>query len=1480
MSRKLKNYFENSYTVEVYIRVYLTMSRHFLPQCLLLFLLVHPEATYCKIHYIRPSLDSLCPRKSSSCITLSQFTANHSTDERDTSSYLLFLPGNHTLNQELFLAHGHNFSMTNYMHQDKVNIFIECTSQLGRFIITSAISVSIKGLNFINCSSNKVSQVTILTIADITFQGVESKGSVLVFNEVDTANIVRSQFHYNSLACCNRSTTLPFDGDEVLEYIYHRQNTTTGSAVLYTAFSNVTINGSNFIHNEADVGGALVAHNSSLHIDRSIFSDNIANFGGVMVTSGSTIDIVNSILKNNLARGSGGVMVTYNDRLKICDTTFTENIADIFAGVILTFGYVSFTISSSNFISNSAGYDGGVMNLYHDSVFNVIDSTFTFNTGAYGGVMHIQGESLFTINNSSFTFNHATYDGGVVRLVGNSLFIISNSNFISNDASYNGGVMAIDLDGTLFISNSTFTSNFAYNGGVIGTTLGSSIIISNSIFNFNAATNHGGVIQIYTEVFINISNSTFINNSRIASMAGAVIYCVAGTVCIDNSNFVSNNNYFEVSLISMIRCLTHIANTTFDHNVGSIYTVNSNLTFSGYSKFANSPYSLSDSISQGGGITSFQSTILLTRGSNTIFSNNQAKDGGAISATESSILMYGETTIIANNKNSIVNTTSNIRGGGIYLKQSRIEIKGVCYLINNSAVRGGGIYASGSTVTVYQPGTLHVLENNAKYGGGMYLEVNSKLYVLKTTALYFKPEYFLNFIGNCATYGGALYVADYTNSGVCSAQNECFIQTIALYDTTKPNVNLVNIHILKNNATKQGSILFGGLLDRCIPNPFAELYEVYRGFSANGVAYLNFISELGMFLALYNSISSQPVRLCFCNSENELHVDCNYQLPTVRVKKGEAFKVSIVAVDQVNNAVKANITTFISSSDAGLGEGQQSQTVGRICTDLVFNVFSPHVFESLTLFADGPCGSAALSTRYVIIQFTDCTCPVGFEPLSSSETLTRCECVCDSKLSPFITDCVNATGSVFRVATNSWITYINYTNQSGYVKYSNCPFDYCQPLATNISINFNLPNGADAQCAYNRTGVLCGSCRESSSLSLASSRCLPCHSHWPAVCVVILLAAILAGILLVAGLLALNMTVSVGLINGFIFYANIVSAGDAVFFPSSEPSFPSVFIAWLNLDIGIDVCFFDGLDAYIKTWLKLAFPMYIISLVVIVIKTSEYSPRFARLISRRDPISTLATLVLLSYAKLLSVTITALSFARLDYPNGEQETVWLADGNVKYFQGKHIPLALVALLIILIGLPYTIFLFLWQWIIRCSRWKIFNCTRNTKLHGFIETYHVPHRSEYRFWTGLLLLVRVVFYVTASVTVSANPQTLPLLSAILIGALIFSSKIFSLRVYKNSLVDVVDTVLCFNLVALALFTLYDFKFNVLKQTSVAYTSTILTLLLFVGSLCYHVSLLIKKKKAPQVLNEILIVPVQPAKVEVTSSVIDIPKPDQQ
>ena len=1374
------------------------MSGHLLT---LVLLLVGAVSAQSKVHYITPSPDIPCPEDP--CLTLSQFAANSSKYSGHIS--LIFLPGNHTLNRELVLSGADNFSIES---QGNETVMIECPSPYERFLVNVTTSAALKSIHFIGCGGNTVTRVKELVVEDTIFQGVEgeSRGTALVLNEVNFTKIRECSFISNKPGNnSERHRVGEFIRDtNVLHYLRLEEDdlVSVGGALLTTS-SNVSVTKTKFVLNEAEIGGVLLAYKSIISISQCTYNYNRALY-------------------------RGGVMATVESSVNIDITTFSKNVAThehSIGGVMRTFRG-SFNITSSTFNNNSAAH-GGVMNTYGGS-FNITNSTFNNNSGYNGGVMYTSGAS-FNITNSTFSNNSAANEGGVMATSGGS-FNITSSTF-NNNSAYDGGVTHTS-DGSFNITNSTFNNNRAHYGVVIYT-YGGSFNITNSTFNNNSAFSSGGVMYTSGASF-SIINSTFNNNSAVRS--GGVMHTIHESFnIINNSSFNNNSADSYGGIMYTNQCSTHITNSTFHHNSGSLYSFSGNLTFSGKSKFENCvepSNKTSLTLQEGGALTSYQSTIIF-RGETSLL-NNQARQGGAILAIESTIMSYGTTTI-ANNM------ATDSSGGGVSLQQSNLDIRGSCFMSNNYAMRGGGVHAKSSTITVYQrgQGRLHFINNTAENGSGLYLEVNPKLYLLKNHRVN-KKKHLLNvtFIGNHANYGGAMYVADDTNSGACSSKIECFIQTLALYQFSDPRLNTVNIQFSGNTATEHGPNLFGGLLDRCVPSPFAEVYQKQPSLRTqyyNGVNYIQGLTNITI-----DSISSPPVRVCFCDNESE--PDCSYQPPSIKVKKGETFKVSLVAVDQVNHSVEANIISSL-VHDGRFSEGQQTQSVGRNCTDLTFNVFSQRDNEWINLFADGPCGSSKPSIRKLDIQFLNCTCPIGFQPSNSNST--GCKCICDSKLSPYITNCNIEASSIIRKNTNSWITYINDTDPPGYVIHPNCPFDYCQPQTDKVSINLNLPNGADAQCAFNRTGTLCGACQEHLSLSLGSSRCLPCPSHWPAVFVVILLAAIIAGILLVTALLALNMTVAVGLINGFIFYANIMSANSAVFFPSSEPSFPTVFVAWLNLDLGIDVCFFDGLDTYIKTWLQLAFPVYIISLVVNIIIVSEYSPRFADLIGRKDPIATLATLILLSYAKLLSITITALSFTDINYPDGSQETVWLPDGNVKYFQGKHAALVIVALLIILIGVPYTILLLLWQWIVRAPRWKVFKWTRNTKLNAFIAVYHVPYNSKYRYWTGLLLLVRVILYITASVTVSANPEVSLLATNILVGSLFLLKSIINLKVYKKSITDIVEVIVYFNLLALAAFSLYDFKADLKKQTAVAYTSTIITLLLLVGVIAYHVYPLIRK-----------------------------------
>ena len=1158
----------------------------------------------------------------------------------------------------------------------------------------------------------------------------------------------------------------------------------------------------------------------------------------------------------------GGALLTTSSNVSVTKTKFHSNEAEI-GGVLLAYKSI-ISISQCTYSYNRAFYGGGVMATVessvkiHNSIFNKNVARGDVNsTGRQNGGVMLTLSGSFDITNSTYIKNNATRDGGVMYTLYGSFSIINNT-FINNTAGKYGVIHIVNA--SLHITSSTFTDNTATDGGVMFTA-NVLVHITNSTFNNNSAANDGGAMHTFGGS-LNIIDSIFTTN-KAKTTGGVILSEEIPSFTVNNSSFNNNSADSYGGIMFALQCSIHITDSTFHYNSGSLYTSNGNLTFSGKSKFeycVEPSNNTTFTLQEGGALTSFQSVVIFT--GETSLLNNQATQGGAILAIESTIMSYGTTTI-ANN------TATDSSGGGVSLEQSNLDIKGSCTISDNNAMRGGGVHAKSSTITVYHSGTLQFINNTAENGSGLYLEVNPKVYILNNR--YDKHFVKLTLTGNHANYGGAMYVADDTNSGACSYNIDCFIQTLALYKFSNSGISLntVNIQFSGNTAIEHGPNLFGGLLDRCVPSPFAVVYlkqPSLRTQYYTGMNYLQNLSDIAL-----DSISSPPVRVCFCDNVSE--PDCSYQPPPIKVKKGEIFNVSLVAVDQVNHSVEANIISSL-AHDGRFSEGQQTQSVGRNCTDLTFNVYSQRDNEVINLYADGPCGSSQPSIRKLDIQFLNCTCPIGFQRDSDSK---RCECICDSKLFPHITNCNTETSSIIRENTNSWITYINRTDPPGYVINPNCPFDYCQPQTDNVSINLNFPNGADAQCAFNRTRTLCGACQEHLSLSLGSSRCLPCPSHWSAVFAVILLAAIIAGVLLVTALLALNMTVAVGLINSFIFYANIMSANGAVFFPSSEPSFPTVFVAWLNLDLGIDVCFFDGLDTYIKTWLQLAFPVYIISLVVIIIIVSEYSPRFAALIGRKDPIATLATLILLSYAKLLSITITALSFTDINYPDGSQETVWLPDGNVKYFRGKHAALVIVALLIILVGVPYTILLFLWQWIVRAPRWKVFKWTRNTKLNAFIAVYHVPYNSKYRYWTGLLLLVRVILYITASVTVSANPEVSLLATIILVGGLSLFKGSFGVKIFKKSITDIVETVVYFNLLALAAFSLYDFKTDLKKQTAVAYISTIITLLLLVGVIAYHVYPLIRNITLELNKHTPATSATTSVAKNVTYSIIEFPKP---
>ena len=695
---------------------------------------------------------------------------------------------------------------------------------------------------------------------------------------------------------------------------------------------------------------------------------------------------------------------------------------------------------------------------------------------------------------------------------------------------------------------------------------------------------------------------------------------------------------------------------------------------------------------------------------------------------------------------------------------------------------------------------------------------------------------------------------DVPGANLTLSSQECFIQTLLLNTTVskdKTKTNHIKVFFTNNAANVSGGAIYGGLHDRCILNHSAELVTQFPGYrQSTGFDYIRATAKF-VGLTIYDTltsnytldhlinaitspdvkglISTERIQLCFC-LEN-VH-NCSYDHPNVFTKKGQLFRLSVVAVDQVGNPINATVISSFVSNNGDLNVDQARQKTTTNCTQLEYNVYSRGDSKSsqIELYTVGPCGDLGISKRVLNVTFPPCTCPIGFQPVESE---TLCTCDCDPILRPaYIANCSYADETVLR-DTNAWIAidYVNTTIAPGYLIYPDCPFEYC--VNEPVNVNLNIPNGADVQCAFNRSGKLCGTCKKNFSLVMGSSHCQKCSESF----ISLIIPFALAGIALVAFIMFLNVTVATGTIHELVFYANVLVSSRSIFLPFDTPNILIIFISWIYLDLGIETCFYNGMDSYAKVLLQLAFPTYIILIVITIIIISEYSIQFSTLIGKKDPVATLCTLILLLYSKLIRTIIASLQYTYLNYPDGSSEIVWLYDANVPYFSPSHIPRFVTAIIIIILGSVYTVLLFFGQWIPRCGNRRFLRWVNNPKYNAFIIKYHAPFNPKHRYWVGLLLLARIFQYLlSAFVTDSA---ILLSVGCIVLGLVQFKLWNFNIRFYKHYLLDVIEASF---LVNLGVFT-YGTYYNIVRerdgnQIALASTSLSLTFITFLGIPIYH------------------------------------------
>ena len=692
---------------------------------------------------------------------------------------------------------------------------------------------------------------------------------------------------------------------------------------------------------------------------------------------------------------------------------------------------------------------------------------------------------------------------------------------------------------------------------------------------------------------------------------------------------------------------------------------------------------------------------------------------------------------------------------GVYYSLPVIRITNINELIikNSNFTNNAGPVFDASNSLIKLEGNNYFLNNIALTGS---------CFNLKSSQITFYNTHTSFYNNKAITYGGAIY-SDMTIGSFCP-----FI--VNSFNTSISNIKL---HFVNNTADLSGNAIYASNLYSCHNNAYT-------------VRLLDDVFDITPKSNL--SISSTPAHLCHCNEA----LDCLLRL-LYTIYPGQVITLSVIALDAAMNPVFAEALAEVVQPPRSIGKlvlGENIVTLSASkCNKLNFTVYLTDTIPTtpfpskINLYVN----QLASYEAHIIAK----PCPLGFV---LSTTTGKCEC------SHFVTSLNNNIQCDIHNVTISlpllsWFGVVNVSNSTLLEAFSTvCHINYCHPIALYDATNY------DSLCQYGRTGIMCGQCPSNTSTVFGSDQCLQCSNIW------LLSIAVYAvvGLLLVLVLFRIKLTVSAGTLGGLIFFANMaqINVHDSTVGNSVFTSFVNIAVSLVNLNIGFPVCFYSNMSAVAKIGLQFVFPVYLWLLVFILVIASRHSVRLANMIASSS-VQVLATLVQLSFAKLLSTVTAAFTSATVSASDNSSITVWYHDGNMTYLKEGHLVLFLLsAITTVIILLPYLVFTTIAS--------QLHTCHRGYRIRPLIDAYHGPYKDKLGFWFGVRQWMIVMSY--GLYAGLRGTQPLLLLSLEIITLMIFCIVQAHLKPFKNKLIGILDMWFILLLITLDITTLLFISSN--------------------------------------------------------------------
>lgn len=823
------------------------------------------------------------------------------------------------------------------------------------------------------------------------------------------------------------------------------------------------------------------------------------------------------------------------------------------------------------------------------------------------------------------------------------------------------------------------------------------IVIESSIF-----TNNTGLVGagVHVGIFQNVKNSdvTFIDCTFTKNGLDDYSNLPFGLHSQSAGLYIFNNLQFPNETLQD-HCSSRLADNPVAVNV-------INALFSENQAYACAAFQIS-SFQSTHGTRQKQNYFLIV---NSTFTNNQGSAGPvacAITSEASGVypsfqLTFHDVTVA---NNSVQSSNTGIlnhlveSSGQILLVSVNFTITGLSMFANNS-----GVVIVAVTSLVNINGDVHFIGNKGVFGGAIRIYPQSYLIIKKNANL--------SFINNQATVeGGAIFFS--TSSFADSnplVQGDCFlyfnyVDVLCNYSMC-PDIASMNFHVsFIGNTAHQGGTIYGSTLNSC---PWYNSLSKSIPNSNTTSTALQLLSLLdGKFhfdppLVNASVLSTNSATLKLAKTSKLFSTNPGGRI-SLQISAYDAFgfRTSIALGSSsenpslVNTRLGNSVYYFISSTDTNgtivpldvSGYQNQSASVE------LFSVDSG--VQSIIGVATKPCGPG------FVYNYTSLVC----------------ECIANLVKNGVICNTRNET---LLIPDNHWFGYL-VEGDKHILVYSTCFYDYCKPSYIVVSV-LDL----DYQCnsGYNRVGLACGVCRNGTSAVFGTSRCEKCSNtglFW-------ILGLAVAGIIMIFGISFLGFTITEGYLNGFIFYCNALN----YFFVYLSPRYPfdSIFspAAWVNLGLGIESCFYDGMTTLARIGLRFVFPLYLFILMGIIVLLAKKVSKFASL--RFSASKTFATLILLCYFSILGTCVEVMAFTRYTGLYGNVSYIrWNLDPSRPYGHGLHgilIVISLVLLLVYIIPFPL---LFLFPKFLYSSRFT-------NKFKPIYDAFWNPFKPNIRFWLSI------------------------------------------------------------------------------------------------------------------------------------------------